>query len=218
MVAFLNYNFIKKGEKASFLNSKSINTYLTSPILTLRSIDLQRIYTRLHSFYHSKNGAAPAVDILAKAKNSHCMQKILSTNGAWHIGIALVRIMAGIFIFRYGRELFNIDDLLKFLTDVKWPLPVFSGYTAKIIELAGGVLLALGLFTRIVCVLLMIVMLGVTFTMGGGDPFNSEGASLFFLLFANFCFAGPGKLSLDYLLFDRKHESTRIKTNAREFV
>jgi len=136
------------------------------------------------------------------------MQKILSTKGAWHIGIMAVRVLAGIFIFRYGRELFYIDDLLDFLTKFNWPLPVFSGYAAKIIELAGGILLCLGLFTRITCVLLMIVMLGVTFTMGGGDPFNSEGASLFFLLFAHFCFAGPGKFSLDYLLFDRKREAT----------
>lgn len=136
------------------------------------------------------------------------MQKILSTKGNWQLGIALVRVMAGIFIFRYGRELFHIEDLLDFLTKFNWPLPVFSGYAAKIIELAGGILLALGLFTRIVCVLLMIVMLGVTFTMGGGNPFNSEGASLFFLLFANFCFAGPGRFSIDYLLFDRKKEAT----------
>lgn len=136
------------------------------------------------------------------------MQKILSTKGAWQIGILFVRVMAGIYIFRYGRELFHIDDLLKFLADVKWPLPVFSGYAAKIIELAGGVLLMLGLFTRITCVLLMIVMLGVIFTMGGGDIFNAEGAALFFLLFAHFCFAGPGKFSLDYLLFDRKNEAT----------
>lgn len=136
------------------------------------------------------------------------MQKLLSTKGTWHIGILAVRVLAGIFIFRYGRELFNIGDLLDFLTKFNWPLPVFSGYAAKIIELAGGVLLILGLFTRIISVLLMIVMLGVIFTMGGGDPFNSEGASLFFLLFAHFCFAGPGKYSLDYLLFDRKNEAT----------
>ena len=136
------------------------------------------------------------------------MQKILSTKATWHIGILAVRVLAGIFIFRYGRELFNIGDLLDFLTKVNWPLPVFSGYAAKIIELAGGILLALGLFTRITSALLMIVMLGVIFTMGGGDPFNSEGAALFFLLFAVFCFAGPGKFSLDYLLFDRKNEAT----------
>lgn len=136
------------------------------------------------------------------------MQKILSTKGTWHIGIMFVRIIVGIYIFRYGRELFNIGDLLNFLTGFGWPLPVFSGYAAKIIELAGGVILALGLFTRIISVLLMIVMLGVIFTMGGGDPFNAEGAALFFLLFAIFCFAGPGKFSLDYLFFDRRREAT----------
>lgn len=136
------------------------------------------------------------------------MQKILSTKGAWHIGIMLVRVMAGIYIFRYGRELFNIDDLLDFLTKSGWPFPVFSGYAAKIIELAGGVLLALGMFTRLASALLMIVMLGVLFTMNHGDIFDGEHPALFFLIFALFCFAGPGKYSLDYLLFDRRVVAT----------
>jgi putative oxidoreductase len=132
------------------------------------------------------------------------MQKILSTKGSWHVGIMLVRVMAGIYIFRYGRELFNIHDLLDFLTKFGWPLPVFSGYAAKIIELCGGVLLGLGLFTRVTSMLLMIVMLGVLFTMNRGHIFNGEHPMLFFLIFALFCFGGPGKYSLDYLLFDRK--------------
>ena len=136
------------------------------------------------------------------------MQKILSTKGNWHIGIMLVRVMLGIYIFRYGRELFHIDELLNFLKSTNWPLPVFSGYAAKIIELVGGVMLGLGLFTRIVSVLLMLVMLGVLYVSAAFDPFNGEGIGLFFLGFAHFCFAGPGKLSLDYLLFDRKSELT----------
>jgi putative oxidoreductase len=48
--------------------------------------------------------------------------------------------------------------------------------------------------------------MGVIYTMGGGNWFNAEGAALFFQLFAIFCFAGPGRYSLDYLLFDRKAE------------
>jgi putative oxidoreductase len=136
------------------------------------------------------------------------MTKILSTKGTWHIGIMLVRIMVGFYIFRYGRELFHIKDLLDFLTGFKWPFPVFSGYAAKIIELAGGVLLALGLFTRITSVLLMMVMMGVIITMNRGNILEGEHPALFFLVFAIFCFAGPGKWSLDYLFFDRRFAET----------
>lgn len=142
------------------------------------------------------------------------MQKFLSVNGRWHIGILLLRVMAGIYIFRYGRELFHIKDLLDFLTSTSWPFPVFSGYAAKIIELAGGVLLCLGLFTRIATVMLMMVMLGVLFTMNGGDIFNGEHPMLFFLLFGMFCFSGPGKYSLDYILFNRKTELTASRAIA----
>ena len=134
------------------------------------------------------------------------MTKILSTKTVWNIGILIVRVMVGIYIYRHSRELFNIKDLLDFLMDIKWPFPVFSGYAAKIIEMVGGILLALGLFTRIASVLLMIVMAGVIYTMNGGNIWNGEHAALFFLVFALFCFAGPGKYSLDYLLFDRKAE------------
>jgi putative oxidoreductase len=142
------------------------------------------------------------------------MQKILSAKGSWHFGIMLVRVMAGIYIFRYGRELFNIHDLLEMLTNFGWPLPVFSGYAAKIIELAGGVLLGLGLFTRVSSMLLMIVMLGVLITTARGNPFEGEHSMLFFLVFAQFCFAGPGKYSLDYLLFDKKAAATALGSRA----
>ena len=144
------------------------------------------------------------------------MSKILSSKGAWNIGILVVRLMVAIFIFRYGRELFHIKDLLQFLTDIKWPFPVFSGYAAKIIELVGAVLLALGLFTRIASVLLMIVMAGVVYTMNKGNIFDGEHATLFFLLFAFFCFAGPGKYSLDYLLFDRGMPATLSGSRAMD--
>lgn len=136
------------------------------------------------------------------------MQKILSAKGSWQPGIMLVRVMVGFYIFRYGRELFNIHDLLDFLTKSGWPLPVFSGYAAKIIELAGGVLLALGLFTRITSVLLMLVMMGVIITMNRGNILEGEHPALFFLVFALFCFNGPGKFSLDYLFFDRRFAAT----------
>jgi putative oxidoreductase len=120
------------------------------------------------------------------------------------IGYALVRVFAGFFIFRYGRELFNIDELLKFLTDIRIPFPVFTGYAAKIIELAGGILLMLGLAVRWVTPLLMVVMWGVIYTTAKGDIFEGEVAFLYFLLFAAFFFKGGGKWSLDHWIRSRK--------------
>lgn len=114
------------------------------------------------------------------------------------IGFALVRVLAGFYIFRYGRELFHIDDLLKFLSDVKFPFPVVTGYSAKIIELVGGIALMLGIGVRWVTIPLICVMYGVIYVTAHGSIFEGELCFLFILLFAVFFFKGGGRWSLDH--------------------
>lgn len=120
------------------------------------------------------------------------------------IGFAIVRMFTGFFICRYGRELFNIEDLLKFLGDVKFPFPVFTGYAAKIIELFGGIALILGLGVRWVTIPLICVMYGVIYVTAHGSIFEGELCFLFILLFALFFFKGGGKWSLDHWIRSRK--------------
>lgn len=132
------------------------------------------------------------------------MKAIFNSAGVWNNGIVLVRVLTGWLIMRHSFELFEIDGLLDFLKDVKFPFPVFSGYAAKIIELVGGLCLILGLFTRWVTPLLMVTMAGVIFTMHKGNFYEGEHPLLFMLIFAGFFFCGPGKWSLDYWLEHRK--------------
>lgn len=131
------------------------------------------------------------------------MAKLFSSTGAWPAGIAIVRIITGWLIFRHSWELFHINGLLDFLTDIKFPFPVFSGYAAKLIEFAGGICLMLGLFTRWVSALLMITMAGVIYTMHNGRIYEGEHPLLFLLLFAIFLLAGPGKWSVDHWLTNK---------------
>lgn len=133
------------------------------------------------------------------------MTKVFDANGVWRNGITIVRVLTGWLIFRYSWELFNIGGLIDFLTDVKFPFPVFSAYAAKIIELLGGLLLILGLFTKWITPLLAITMLGVIYTIHKGNFYEGEHPLLFLLLFAVFFFNGPGKISLDYWLENRRH-------------
>ena len=132
------------------------------------------------------------------------MVRVFSSTGVWPNGIAIVRVFTGWFIYRYSQELFNIDGLLDFLAKENWPFPVFSGYAAKIIELVGGIFLMLGFLTKWVTPLLMITMAGVIITTAGGNIYQGEGAFLFFLLFAMFFLAGPGKWSVDHWLATRR--------------
>lgn len=135
------------------------------------------------------------------------MAKLFSSAGIWSPGIAIVRIITGWLIFRYSWELFYINGLIDFLTDVKFPFPVFSGYAAKLIEFAGGICLMLGLFTRWITPLLMLTMAGVIYTMHNGKIYEGEHPLLFLLLFAVFFLTGSGKWSVDHWLenkFDKK--------------
>ncbi|HWB24921.1 MAG TPA: DoxX family protein [Chitinophagaceae bacterium] len=133
--------------------------------------------------------------------------KLFTSRGVWPNGIFIVRIITAVMIFYHGLELFDtkaMDDLKDFLTDIKFPLTVPMAYTAKITEFGGSILLAAGLFTRLITVPLMICMVVVTAGMGNWSIFNSETSSLFFVLFLLFFLTGPGKISADYWLFDRK--------------
>lgn len=125
---------------------------------------------------------------------------IFNSQGVSHRWILIVRVLTGWLIFRYGLELFHINDLLGFLKQSKFPFPVFSGYAAKIIEFIGGIFLILGFMTRWITPLLMAVMAGVIYTMNGGNILDGELPFLFLLMFAAFFFMGPGKWSLDYLI------------------
>ena len=85
-------------------------------------------------------------------------------------------------------------------------LPLFWGFMAAFAETVGGFLLMLGLFFRPVCVLLLITMLvATTRHVTAGDGFGGyshalEAAILFFSLL----FIGPGKYSLDKVIFPEK--------------
>lgn len=129
------------------------------------------------------------------------------SNEVAEIGLAVIRVFAGLFIARYGRELFHIADLLDFLENEKFPFPVFSGYAAKIIELAGGVMLMLGLATRWITPPLIAVMAGVIYLTAHGSIFEGEVAFLFLLLFAVYFFLGGGKWSIDYWIAKRRSKS-----------
>ncbi|MCJ8164461.1 DoxX family protein [Pontibacter sp. E15-1] len=81
--------------------------------------------------------------------------------------------------------------------------PAFWGFMAGFSEAAGGLLLALGLFWRPVCLLLFITMVVATLRhVTGGDPFNAYSHALeAAILFFAFLFIGPGGYSLDRKLF-----------------
>ena len=90
------------------------------------------------------------------------------------------------------------------------PFPTLNAYMAASTELLGVVLLALGLFTRLISIPLIVVMLVAIFMVHFPNGFsagdNGFEIPLYFLLFLlTFLGNGAGKFSLDRLIFGEKN-------------
>ena len=82
----------------------------------------------------------------------------------------------------------------------------FWGFMAAFAETVGGFLLIAGLLTRPAAFLMFFTMFMATLThLSNGDGIKGASHALELgIVFLALIFTGPGKLSLDYLLFGRK--------------
>jgi putative oxidoreductase len=100
----------------------------------------------------------------------------------------------------------DIEATGKWFESVGIPFAHFMGVLVSSIEVSGIILLTLGLLTRFIAVLLSFVMLGAIFFVHIGHGFsvanNGYEIALYYLIFLLvFASFGPGKYSLDHLLF-----------------
>ncbi len=123
------------------------------------------------------------------------------------VGIGLMFILHGWPKLMGGPETWEKIGQTMQLVGVDYA-PAFWGFMAGFAEVVGGAFIVLGLFFRVACVLLVITMLiATTRHTVAGDGFGGyshalEAAILFFSLL----FIGPGKYSLDKLLFPGKKD------------
>ncbi|HEY0464026.1 MAG TPA: DoxX family protein [Polyangiaceae bacterium] len=84
------------------------------------------------------------------------------------------------------------------LTNRGFPLPELFGWAALLSEFVGGLLLALGLFTRPAAALVLITLTVAALDIHSGDPFAKRELALAYAVVAlTLLIAGPGRLSLD---------------------
>lgn len=123
--------------------------------------------------------------------------------------IVIARVIVGLYFIMHGHELFNTKAMQGFAgylqKDLGFPAPLFMAYLRTGAELFGGIMLVLGLFTRIGAFLIMVTMLVATFTAGKGDL---AGDGEFTFIYAIFCLVfillGAGKFSLDNYFFNKE--------------
>lgn len=103
----------------------------------------------------------------------------------------------------------HIPHVIEYFTSLGVPAPAFNAYFIAWLEVVGGILLALGLFSRLIAFPLVIDMV-VAFFIGDrealravfSDPDKFYAAAPYTFLFASLLILifGPGKLSLDALV------------------
>jgi putative oxidoreductase len=122
----------------------------------------------------------------------------------------VVRVIAGVIMAGHGFQKLQAGpaNFGGFLAQLGVPLPTLMGYVVTLVELVGGILLIVGLFSRLAALLLtidlVVAILLVKVNVGLiAPPQQGAGAELDLALIAGFLvivFAGPGSLSLDRTL------------------
>ena len=124
------------------------------------------------------------------------------------VGLLALRVALGvIFIFHgYPKLVGNTERVAQFFSSVG--LPPFLVSVTGIVELFGGVLMILGLFTRVAGVLLAGTMAVAIWKVHLGKGILAVGEYEFALALGAAAFAlattGAGKASLDYAIFRQK--------------
>ncbi|MEH7234993.1 DoxX family protein [Bacillus sp. JJ1562] len=129
----------------------------------------------------------------------------------FELGSLIIRVVLGITFFIHGLVKFQdgIENTVGWFESIG--LPGVLAYGVAIIELVGGIMLVLGLFSRIVSILIAIVMVGAIFTvklevgfLGNGQMAGSELDLAFLAMAVMLAITGSKAFALDQLIFKGK--------------
>ena len=133
-----------------------------------------------------------------------------AANGCQSPLLLAVRLYWGWQFWQSGwGKLKDVPKVVEFFTTLGIPAPALNAHFIALLETGGGILLVLGLFSRLIAFPLTINMI-VAFVAGDrealgsifSDPDKFYAAAPYTFLFASLLilFFGPGKLSLDSLI------------------
>lgn len=118
------------------------------------------------------------------------------------VGVLVLRMWLG-FSLAFAHGLGKVSDPSHFLSGggmSHFPFPVAMGWFAMLSEFAGGILLGLGLFTRLAALSILGTMLGAGIIVHADDGFSVKEKALTIAAVALFfVFYGGGKYAVERL-------------------
>lgn len=142
-------------------------------------------------------------------------------NKLWEVVLLLIRIWLGYRMITASYS--SVRDIIFhpkeraffekwFGEELHFPFPLVMAFLAKGAELAGGIFLLPGLYTKVAASFVAFTMLVATLTANLGENFTIDGGfTISYFLFALvLIIEGGGKYSLDYL-FNRRRDPVQMR-------
>ncbi len=143
-------------------------------------------------------------------------QRKLPETVGW--GVAMVRIIVGVVFLMHGWQklfVFGLDGMTGAMTKMGLPAPGLSAVLVSFTEFLGGLLLLLGLFTRVaalpVAFAMFVAVTMVHLPAGFFAPAGLEYPLTLLVVLVALVLMGPGELALDNILAARRKPESGVK-------
>jgi putative oxidoreductase len=126
--------------------------------------------------------------------------------GGAELGLLIARVgMGALLAFTHGWGKLPVQPgLIDMVAGLGLPFPIVFAWAAALAEFAGGLLVALGLFTRPAALFITVNMCVAVFIAHAADPLAKKEMALLYLGFALvYLFLGAGRFSVDALINKR---------------
>ena len=138
--------------------------------------------------------------------NTHSCRHV---SGDWALLFSRVFFGLSMALAHGTKKLPPSDKFVQYVGDLGFPFPELFAWQAGLAEGLGGILIAIGLATRVSAFTLICTMFVAVFMAHDGDPYKKMELGLCYLFASSlFMTLGAGRFSLDHLIAKAPKPST----------